>query len=111
MSAGVLDSGVPIDVRQEPQTEAIVIIGRIGEAVDHYGVGLRVEYLPDPRVQLVVGYRAPKLGLLVCNLLHIGRHIRRVHRVVATHGVVIPGRVGRRRCLGHWCSYGSTGSV
>lgn len=70
MPPGHLHSGIPVDVRQQTQAEALRV-GRICESV-HCQRGLRgVERLPHALVQLVIGYRAPEGGLRVGHRLHV----------------------------------------
>lgn len=50
----VLDGGVPVDVGQQAEAEAVLVVGRVREAVHQDAAGRRVECLPDPVVELVV---------------------------------------------------------
>jgi len=102
VSSGVLNGWIAVNVWEESQTETIVIIGRICEAIDNYGVCLCVKYFTHSWVQLIVGNRAPVLRLLVCNLLHVWRHICCVHWVVVRYWVVLSWRVRRRRSFRHF---------
>lgn len=70
MPPGELHSGVPVDVGEQPEAEALRV-GGVGEAVHCHG-GLRgVECLPDTLVQLVVGDGAPEGWLAVGDGLQV----------------------------------------
>ena len=63
--ADVLNSGVAVDIGEEPQTEAVGVHAGISVAVhDHVGTG-GTKLLSNALVELVVGDRAPVGGLLV----------------------------------------------
>ena len=63
----VLDGGVAVDVGQQAQTEAVLVVGRVGESVHQDTAGRSVERLSNTAVQLIVGDRAPVLRLLVAH--------------------------------------------
>lgn len=67
MPARVLDGGVAVDVGQEAQAEAVLVVTRVGEAVHQNAVGGSVESLPHPVVELIVSDRTPVLGLFIAN--------------------------------------------
>lgn len=70
MSPGHFNRGVPVDVAEQPQTEALRV-GGVGEAI-HRQRGLRgVEGLPHPLVQLVVGDGAPEGRFAVGDRLQV----------------------------------------
>ena len=71
MAPGVLDGGVPVDVREQPETEAVSVVGRVGEAVDDDAGLLRVEGLTDAVVEFVVDDGGPVVRLLVRDWLHV----------------------------------------
>lgn len=65
-----LHGGIPVDVGEQPEAEALRV-GGVGEAVHRHG-GLRgVECLPDTLVQLVVGDGAPEGWLAVGDGLQV----------------------------------------
>lgn len=67
--SGVFDRGIPVDIGEQPQAEAVGVVGRVCEAVDD-DAGVRgVERLPDPVVELVVNDGAPELRLLILHRL------------------------------------------
>ncbi len=71
VAADVFDGRVPVDVREQPETEPIGIRGGICVAIhDHVGSS-SMEALANPLVQFVVGDGAPVGRLLV---LHLHRH-------------------------------------
>ena len=60
MSPGILYGGVSIDIGEETQAEpVIVVIRRVGEAVNDDGVVESMVDLPHPAVQFVVSDAAP----------------------------------------------------
>ena len=60
MSPGILYGGVSIDIGEETQAEpVVVVVRRVGEAVNNDGVVERVVDLSHPAVQLVVRDAAP----------------------------------------------------
>lgn len=63
--ACVLDGGVAVDVGQQAEAEAVLVVGWVREAVHQDAAGRRVESLPDPVVELVVSHRTPVLRFLV----------------------------------------------
>lgn len=65
-----LHCGVPVNVWQQAQTEALRV-GGIGESVDRQWGLWSMEGLPDTLVQLIVGYRAPEGWLRVGHWLQI----------------------------------------
>ena len=68
VSSGVLNGGVTVHVGEEAEGEAVCTGAWLGVAVDDdLRVG-RMEHLPHPVVQLVVGYGAPVLRLMVVDL-------------------------------------------
>lgn len=65
--ARVLDGGVAVDVGQQAEAESILVVGWVCEAVHQHTAGRGVERFPHSVVELVVGYGAPVLGLLVAD--------------------------------------------
>lgn len=70
MPPGHLNRGVPVDVAEQPQAEALRV-GGVGEAVHRQGRLRGVERLPHPLVQLVVGDGAPEGRLAVGDGLQV----------------------------------------
>lgn len=54
--ARVLYRGVAVDVGEQAEAEAVLVVGGIGEAVHQDAAGGGVEGLAHPVVQLVVGH-------------------------------------------------------
>lgn len=70
MPPGHLNGGVPVDVGEQAQTEALRV-GRVCESV-HSQRGLGgVEGLSNTLVQLVISYRAPERWLGVRHRLQV----------------------------------------
>lgn len=63
--ARVFDGGVAVDIRQQAEAEAVFVVGWVCEAVHQHAAGRCVESLPDPVVELIVGYRTPVLWFLI----------------------------------------------
>lgn len=71
VSPGVLNSGVPVHVGEQPKAEAVLIVGRIGETVNQHTCGGRVERFAHAVVELIVHNRAPVFRFLVSNSLNV----------------------------------------
>lgn len=71
VSPGVLNSGVPVNVGEQPKAEAVLIVGRIGETVNQHTCGGRVEGFAHTVVELIVHNRAPVLWFLISNSLNV----------------------------------------
>lgn len=67
VSAGVLDGGVAVDVGQQTQAEAVLVVRRVCETVHQDAARGRVERLTDPVVELVVRDGTPVLWLFVAH--------------------------------------------
>lgn len=70
VSASHLHGGVAVDVRQQAQAETLRV-GGICESVHSEGRLRGVESLPDPLVQLIVGYGTPERRLGVGHWLQV----------------------------------------
>lgn len=77
MPAGVLDGGVAVHVGQEPEAEAVLVVGRVGEAVHEHAGGGGVVGLAHAVIQFVVDDGAPVARLLVLHRLHVWERSRR----------------------------------
>lgn len=113
VSPGVFNSGVPVNIGEQPKAESVLIVGRIGETIHQHAGGGGVERFAHTVVELIVHNRAPVFWFLVSNCLNISsvdlrgqwrcRHVRhvRVHRLRAIlgHGV-FRRQVSRRGCVG-----------
>jgi len=97
MSARVFDGRVSVDVGQEAETESVVVVGRIGEAVDDDGSGLGVEDFADSRVELVISDGSPISRFLVRHGIHV---LRNIHRRWSGSGIVVVDLIRRRRRIG-----------
>lgn len=65
--ARVLDGWVAVDVGKQAEAEAVLVVGRVCEAVNQDAAWWGMESLPHPVVELIVSYGAPVLGFLVAN--------------------------------------------
>lgn len=63
--ACVFDGGVAVDIGQQAEAEAVLVVGRVCEAVHQDAARRRVESLPNPVVELIVSYGTPVLWFLV----------------------------------------------
>lgn len=54
MPAGVLDGGVTVDVGEQAQAEAVLVVGRVGEAIHKHTGGGGMVGLSHAVVQLIV---------------------------------------------------------
>lgn len=63
----VFNGGIAVDVGQQAEAEAVLVVGRVREAVHQDAAGRRVESLPHSVVELVVSYGTPVLRFLVAN--------------------------------------------
>lgn len=71
VAPGVFNSGVAIDIREQAQAEAVLIVGWVGESINQYAGGGSVVSLSHSIIQLIVHNRAPVTGLLILHWLHI----------------------------------------
>lgn len=71
MPPGVFNGGVPVNVGEQPEAEAVLIVGRIGETIHQDAGGGGVERFAHAVVELIVHNRAPVFWFLVSNSLHI----------------------------------------
>jgi len=69
--ARVLDGGVAVDVGQQAEAEAVLVVRRVGEAVHQHARRRGVVSLADAVVKFVVDDGAPVARLLVLHRLHI----------------------------------------
>ena len=73
MPACVLDGGVSVDVGEQAQAEAVLVVGGVCEAVHQDAGGGGMVGFSHPVVQLIVDNGAPVTGLLVLHRLNIWR--------------------------------------
>lgn len=71
MSPGVFYCGVPVNVGEQPEAEAVLIVGRIGETVHQHTCGGGVERFAHAVVELIVHNRAPVFWFLIGNGLNV----------------------------------------
>jgi hypothetical protein len=64
VSSCVLDGRVAVHVAQQSETEAVRIVGRIGESVDDDAAALSVKRLADTDAELVIRHGTPMFRLL-----------------------------------------------
>jgi len=75
VSPRVFDGGVSIDVREETETESVVVVRGIREAVDNDGGRLGVEDFADAGVELVISDRSPIGRFFVRHRVHVLRDV------------------------------------
>lgn len=83
MPPGVFNGGVPVNVGEQPEAEAVLIVGGIGETVHQDAGGGGVERFAHAVVELIVHNRAPVFWFLVSNSLHICER----GKVLLAHGL------------------------
>lgn len=101
----VFNSGVAIDVGEQAQAEAVLVVGWVSESINQHAGGGSVVSLSYTIIQLIVHNRAPVTGLLILHWLHIpSGHVLRNHTAASLHGLrpvlshlFIWRHVGRRR--------------
>lgn len=71
MSPRVFDSGIPVDVGEQPKAETVLVVGRIGEAIHQHARGGGMESFAHTIIELVVDNRAPVFWFLISNCLNI----------------------------------------
>jgi len=71
VAAGVFNGGVAIDVREQAQAEAVLVVGWVGESINQNAGGGSVVSLSHTIIQLIVHNRAPMTGLFILHWLHI----------------------------------------
>lgn len=76
MTPCVFNGGIPVNIGQQTKAESIAVVGWIGKSVNNNTMAGGMEYLPNTVVQLIVCYRAPALGFLVCHWLQIYTEIQ-----------------------------------
>lgn len=67
----VFNSGVAIDVGEQAQAEAVLVVGWVSESINQHAGGGSVVSLSYTIIQLIVHNRAPVTGLLILHWLHI----------------------------------------
>lgn len=71
MPPGVFNSGIPIDIGEQPKAETVLIVGRVGETVHQHTCGGGVERFAHAVIELIVDNRAPVFWFLISNCLNI----------------------------------------
>lgn len=71
VAAGVFNGGVAIDVGEQAQAEAVLVVGWVGESINQHAGGGSVVSLSHTIIQLIVHNRAPMTGLFILHWLHI----------------------------------------
>lgn len=71
MSPRVLDGRIAVDIREQTKTEAVMVVGGVGESIHNDAGRGGMEGLPHSIVEFVVSNRAPGLGLCVCDWGHV----------------------------------------
>lgn len=61
----VFDGGVAVDVGQQAEAKAVLVVGWVCEAIHQDAAGGGVESLPHTVVELIVSHRAPVLGFFI----------------------------------------------
>lgn len=71
MPPRVFNSGIPVDVGEQPKAETVLVVGRIGETIHQHARGGGMERLAHTVIELIVDNRAPVFGFLISNSLDI----------------------------------------
>ena len=71
MPPRVFDGGIPVNVGEQPEAEAVLVVGRIGETIHQHARGGGMERFAHAIVELIVDNRAPVFRLLISNRLNI----------------------------------------
>lgn len=71
MPPGVFNSGIPVNIGEQPKAETVLIVGRIGETIHQHTRGGGMECLAHTVVELIVDNRAPVFWFLIGNYLNI----------------------------------------
>ena len=69
----VFNSGIPINIGEQPEAETVLIVGRIGETVHQHTCGGGMERFAHAVIELIVDNRAPVFWLLISHRLHVCR--------------------------------------
>lgn len=67
----VFNSGIPINVGEQPKAETVLIVGRVGETVHQHTGGGGMERFSHAVIELIIDNRAPVFWLLIRNCLNI----------------------------------------
>ncbi len=71
VATSVFNSGVAIDVGEQAQAEAVLVVGWVSESINQHAGGGSVVSLSYTIIQLIVHNRAPVTGLLILHRLNI----------------------------------------
>lgn len=71
MPPSVLNGGVAVNIREQPQAKPVLIVWRVSEAIHQDAGGRSMERLPNTIIQLIVDNGAPMLWLFIGNSLNI----------------------------------------
>lgn len=83
----VFDGGISVNIGEQPEAEAVLVVGRIGETIHQHARGGGMERFAHTIVELIVDNRAPVFRLLIGNRLNICKK----GKLRVTHGEC-PGR-------------------
>ena len=71
MPPGVFNSGIPVNVGEQPKAETVLIVGRIGETIHQHTCGGGMERFAHTIIELIVDNRAPVFWFLISDRLNI----------------------------------------
>lgn len=71
MPPGVFNSGIPVNIGEQPKAETVLIVGRISETIHQHTRGGGMECLTHTVVELIVDNRAPVFWFLISNYMNI----------------------------------------
>lgn len=71
MPPRVFNSGIPVNVGEQPKAETVLIVGRIGETIHQHARGGGMERFAHTIIELIVDNRAPVFWFLISNRLNI----------------------------------------
>lgn len=71
MPPGVFNSGIPVNIGEQPKAETVLIVGRISETIHQHTCGGGMERFTHTIVELIVDNRAPVFWFLISNCLNI----------------------------------------
>lgn len=104
----ILNGGVAVNIREQPQAKSVLVVGRISEAIHQDTGGRSMERLPNTIIQLIVDNGAPMLRLFISNCLNIssvyvGGNCRCHHVGIHWLGGIVCHLIFRRQVSRRWC--------
>lgn len=86
MPPGVFNSGIPVNIGEQPKAETVLIVGRISETIHQHTCGGGMESFTHTIVELIVDNRAPVFWFLISNRLNIYRKENIISTKVSASG-------------------------